>query len=323
MERDAHTIRNTPFKFRAMSSAVLVTFSLLSLSSCKEDPALTEIKRNACSGGSALWIAYDTHGAGQMAPESPGDTFYYDMGYQFFVIDTSCRFWASDRTREGKRYGHLAGLHTGVLTRKQAGDIAGRLRLHKWPSHNNEFYVIDACDVPSFYFYSADSHFGCEQGFGQPHGELGRIVNEADAIVSKLVGIGAPVATGPIRVVSVIYEHNCDPVASLPLPRNDVLWDAPEGFDPAYRAFPRCDTHQGIRDAQYLIPDPLAAELRRLRAAYRESIPDDYSAGIPVAGPDGGIIDVFLRDVTPFEDDAGDYLFQDHPPLTSVNQSAY
>jgi hypothetical protein len=255
------------------SSPRLVALLALGAAACGGglDPGSTVVPAALCDGSASPRLAYVVSGGGQPYPGVPFTNAY---GYEFFVIDGGCHYWAGGD--------YAKGIRTGTLTAAAAADISRRL-------HLGELARLKGCsprpvfDAPAVLLGDGVDTVsaGCEAP-GAPAGYAETWANLPGVFQQLLAGGPAEL---PVRVAAIADEFPRDPQPAQPW---TLSWSPQEIVAELSALEP---------GSGRLVSAP--GELPALRMLRAHVPKDTYPNGVRVRDATGASFLVFPRDEAP------------------------
>lgn len=252
-----------------------------------------------CNGEPSVRLAFRRGGGGQSLP---GSQVMSENGFQFLLVEGSCRAWflkdpASD-------------VRTVQLSAVAAQALAADMHLVDWEGLRGE-YVRDLCDGPGSLLRFGATRIVIASGCGVPDraAAVTWLEDAARRSLSDAYATAEPVG-GPVRFVLVAEAPDVTwpplvAAAAAPWP----LAVAPETLALSIDA---AQSYQPGSSRTLAPPD--ADRVRELRRRFFAAGGGPLSGGfIPVLGTAGARYQLFVRDTIPLEDATG-LLHVDDPP---------
>lgn len=259
-----------------------------------------------CLGGSEVWIGYQNFVG--MGNGGFGERMNEENGYEFFIIDGSCRFVALNPPSGWATKSGLWDVVEGKLSAEEAAKIANQLEIQTWGDFTGKYFSANVEDCGGAQLFSGDGAFGCVCGCPDFDG-VASVFKSAGDTLTSLAQRGTPVG-GLLRIMARPFKDQC-PLHNTSMPDGDLIFDVPEGFNlPGISAQECATVGPGFSTGENssLVEGEAAEAFRSVRRALRDRILDGgggvYENRLAFSA-EGKVYEVWLRDYVPYEDDEG------------------
>ncbi|HUM11865.1 MAG TPA: hypothetical protein VLT82_13020 [Myxococcaceae bacterium] len=271
---------------RLMMHAATIWLAALGVAGCSEQPTVPQFDERVCDGSQQIRLAVLTAGGG---PPEPGSQVINENGFDFLYVRGDCQAWV-------KPYGWWEAVRRVALSEQSSKQLFDGLALGSWHALSGE-YSGGAFDAAALVLVTNSSKIVCGGGcFGSlvPSAIL-QIGDSASAQIVALTDAGTAI-DGGVRFAAVRNSPGAYPF----LVHLEWPLDTPTLADVA-RPEPEQVEGSGVP-----VTDPAAAAA--LRALLRQALAgagQNFLYHVPVRDDAGTTYRVFLRDMLPFESDAG------------------
>lgn len=266
--------------------AATIWLAAVGVAGCSEQSTVPQFDERVCDGSQQIRLAVLTAGGG---PPEPGSQVINENGFDFLYVRGDCQAWV-------KPYGWWEAVRRVALSEQRSKQLFDGLALGSWHALSGE-YSGGAVDASALLLVTNSSKIVCGGGC------FGSVVPSAirqlsDSAFTQLVALAdaGTAVDGGVRFAAVPNSPGAYPfLVHLQWPlETPVLGDV---------ARPESDQVEGSGVA---VTDPASAAA--LRALLRQALAgagQNFLYHVPVQDDAGTTYRVFLRDMLPFESDAG------------------
>jgi len=239
--------------------------------------------RKLCDGSAHLRLAYS--GSGDELGPTPPSGIYREVGAYYLYVDGQCRYWVTDPAGD-----FLADGRTGVLDAAQEAELTRLVHYQSWASLGGG-YTCAGTPAPGAggaTFFDGTNRPSCPY-WCEPQELPHEVVEMCSAVTSlrTLLHERGVANEGPVRLYMTADAY--------PAPVADFVW--PLATDPESLILAVDGTPSSFR-----IDDVTEArQLRELKATL--IIKSETLPYVPIHRDDAPPLQLWVRDILPFEDD--------------------